>query len=475
LAHGGDLHCPFCFEIVLILTPRRILMFSRIIHFLYGDISPQEMKKFGLLSLTFFFTIGSYWLLRPLKDGLFFKMVGKLYQPRAKMLSVLVVLVLVIVYTKLIEMFDKHKLFYIIGGFYALIFLSSAYFLMHPTIGLANTSVGPHRLLGWVLYFAIESFGSIAVSLFWSFTNSITDSASAKRGFALIIGGAQIGSIAGGYLATQAERVGIPFLFGLAGTGVLAVAFMVMFFMKVIPEDQRRGNEQAAATETKKTGFFEGVRLILTRPYILGIFIVSTLYEVIGTIIDYQMKSIASDIYSTPEALTVFLGWFAMAANGLSLVLALLGTSYLMRRFGLTFCLLAFPASMAAAVSYLWYFARFGTPTAVALMWTSFVIMIITKGLSYALNNPSKELMYIPTSKAAKFKAKGWIDLFGGRSAKAGGAAINDTILKAIPSVTNMVQMASVISLGIVGIWAVAALGVGRKFATLTKEGKIVE
>lgn len=447
-------------------------MFSRIVRTLYGDISKEEMKKFGLLSLTFFFTIGGYWLLRPLKDGVFFAMVGRNYQPLAKIISVAVVLSLVLVYTKLIEMFEKHKLFYIIVTFYAFVFAGAGLLLAHPTIGLANKVAGPHRYLGWILYFAIESFGSIAISLFWSFVSSITDSASAKKGFAIILGGAQVGSILGGFTATSAQRIGVPVLFGVAGLVVLIVPILIYYFMSVIPEDQRRGNIVAAATEGKKGGFFDGLKLIATRPYILGIAIVSTLYEVIGTIVDFQMKSLAFEVYTTAESFTVFMGWFAMSANGLALVLALLGTSYLMRRFGLRFCLLAFPALLGTSVGFLWFYSR-GLPTTVALMWATFAVMIVAKGLSYALNNPSKEMMYIPTSKTAKFKAKSWIDLFGARSAKAGGATITNA-LKAM-SAHEMIQIGALFSLGIVGIWSIAAFSVGSKFNQLTKDNEIVE
>ena len=44
--------------------------------------------------------------------------------------------------------------------------------LNHPTIGLANQTEDPSRILGWVSYCGIESFGSVMVSLFWSFAVS---------------------------------------------------------------------------------------------------------------------------------------------------------------------------------------------------------------------------------------------------------------------------------------------------------------
>jgi ATP/ADP translocase len=43
---------------------------------------------------------------------------------------------------------------------------------MHPTIGLDNQQQSPYRIAGWIGYCGIESFGSVMVSLFWSFANS---------------------------------------------------------------------------------------------------------------------------------------------------------------------------------------------------------------------------------------------------------------------------------------------------------------
>ncbi len=454
-------------------------MFSRIIKGLYGDISPQEVQKFSLLSLIFFFTIGTYWMLRPLKDGIFSQIVGIDQQPNAKILSVVVILFMVLIYSKLVDKYEKHQLFYIIGGFYTVVFLLITFFLGHGTIGLPNDLVNSNRMFGWITYFSIESFGSLIVALFWSFVASITDAKSAKRGFSLIIGGAQIGSIAGTYASSFARTEGLmQFFFLMAAFGVVAIMLMIRYFMAVIPKSELVGNVTSSKKQKAKgkTGFLEGIRLIMTKPYIFGIFVVATLYEVIATIIDFQMKKMATGIYGKGPGLTQFLAYFGLATNTLALVMALLGTSYLMRRFGLTFCLLTFPAVLGSAVTYLYYVARFTTPSPEELLWLTFGVMIVAKGLSYALNNPSKEMMYIPTSKDVKYKAKSWIDMFGNRAAKATGATVNNALLGAVATTPAlMLQSGAVISLAIIVIWVFAATNVGRTFNKLTKEGKIVE
>jgi AAA family ATP:ADP antiporter len=113
---------------------------NRLIKALYGEISVDELRKFSLLALIFLFIIGSYWLLRPLKDAVFFTIVGgKHYQPYAKMLSVVVVVLVVLVYSRLVDLFSRERLFYIVLAFFALSFFALTALLAHPTIGIDNT------------------------------------------------------------------------------------------------------------------------------------------------------------------------------------------------------------------------------------------------------------------------------------------------------------------------------------------------
>ena len=124
---------------------------------------------------------------------------------------------------KLLDIFHKHQVFYIMGIFYGGLFFIIGLLLMHPTIGLPNTVSNPTRLLGWISYCAIESFGSIVVQCYWALVNASVDVEFAKKNFGVIIAGAQIGSIIGPTIATQAEYISVPILY-LGGS-------MIMFFM----------------------------------------------------------------------------------------------------------------------------------------------------------------------------------------------------------------------------------------------------
>lgn len=430
-------------------------MIAGIIRRFYGDLTNEELKKYGMLAMTAAFILGTYWLLRPLKDALFMNIVGRSYIPRAKMLSFVLVSCLVLLMSKLVDMVAKHRLFYIFSSVYVVLYLGVAFLVAHPLHGIANTATSPDRVLGWAIYLGVESFASLMVPLFWSFVVSSTDTASAKRGYGLIIAGIQFATIS--FPALTQFDVGLQTLMFISAAGVAMVPVTIMMFVKKYPEVLVE-----KVTSKKPTGFLEGLRLLFSNVYLLGVLGVATLYEIIGTIIDYQMKGLAQEQYGSAEKVAAFLGKFAMSANALALVFALLGTSFFIRRFGLTFCMVAFPCSVALVVVTTWM-----NPT----LWFFFGAMVAIKGLSYALNNPCKEIMYIPTSKDVKYKAKGWIDGFGGRSSKAIGSVVTDFF----PVMSELLMYGSFISLGIIGIWIPIAMFVGRSNSKLVAENKIIE
>ena len=172
-----------------------------------------------------------------------------------------------------------------------------------------------------------------------------------------------------------------------------------------------------------------------------------------------------------------FLGVFGVSVNVLAFVMALLGTSKLMKKYGIRICLLVYPVSFAIALVCLYgYYLH--VPSAMSLLWATFGVMLIVKAASYAVNNPVKEMMYIPTSKDAKFKAKGIVDMLGNRSAKMSGAQIGGALnIKNNPvaSIHNLMLYGSLISLGIIGVWLMAAIYVGNKNKKLVDSGQIIE
>ncbi|KAH8057785.1 TLC ATP/ADP transporter [Aureococcus anophagefferens] len=410
--------------------------FEEVFTRLYGKMSFEEKLRLIWLSSTLFFIIGGYWLLRSLKDPVIATICGVEYIPKAKMLSVLVVTVLVFVYNKLIDMFPKHQLFYIVGGFYATLFTIIAVGLALPatsSLSIYNTEPSPYRLLGWVSYCSIESFGSIGVSLFWAFTNSTYNLEGAKKAYGLMV--------------ARAARL---------HRGA---------------DDLRKAEAEAAASGGKKkakAGMTEGLVLFWKYHYVKGIFALSCLFMVEVTILDYSMKVLAKgkfdgehpgDPTAATQAFATFMGVFGQAANGLSFVFSLLGTSMVIRRLGLNKTLLLFPTLCLGAICCV-----YTTPTLEMV----FLAMLLLKGFSYCLNNPCKEILYQPTSSSVKFKAKSWIDVFGARGSKALGSVVTNQFAD---SAADLLTSGSFVAMGVSSFLIYVAYWQGAQFDALIESG----
>lgn len=266
-----------------------------------GFESPEEKRKFSILAVLFGLTIGVYWLFRPLKDSVFLTMVGRDYQPYAKMVSIVVTIFTVMVYSNLIDRYPRHKLMYGYSTFYALCSIIFAFMITDPTIGLANTVENPHRYLGWVFYLFVESFGSTMVALFWSFVADTTTPESARRGYSLIVLGAQSGGVIIpllGKVLIQTSSSGSALL--LCVVGICCIPLVVYYFMHTVPRAQLKGFDGSKNALEKgkkpKAKFLDGLFLVATRPYVLAIFTIVAFYEVVIIMIDFQFKWLAKEI-----------------------------------------------------------------------------------------------------------------------------------------------------------------------------------
>lgn len=269
-------------------------------------------------------------------------------------------------------------------------------------------------------YCAIESFGSIFVSLFWSFVNSTVSLEHAKASYGLIIAGAQIGAILGPTLAVMSSSLGVANLYGFGGLVVGMVWVLMKRFVMLYGTGSPTPKAAAATGKDKGApGLVEGVYLLGRHPYVAGIFFITCLFEVVVTVLDFEMKVIAKaqPEYKDTAAFARFMGFFGQATNSVSLFFSLVGTSFVIRRLGLPTTLLLFPMMLMCVLSYV-----FVAPS----LNVFFCALVTVKGLSYALNKPSVEMLYFATSDTIKFKSKSWSDVFGSRGAKAAGSLITD-------------------------------------------------
>lgn len=221
----------------------------------------------------------------------------------------------------------------------------------------------------------------------------------------------------------------------------------------------------------KEEGIMEGFYLFWEHDYVKGIFVVSSVYMVQVTIVDYMMKVLAKERYAlmypddpqkAVRSFASFMGYFGQTTNSISFLFSLFGTGMVIKKFGLTNTLIAFPVLLLICTVLVWIWPD---------IWMVFTVMMIMKGMSYALNNPTKEILYQMTSTNIKFKCKSWIDTFGQRSAKATGSLVTNAFASSVADLTNYGSMVGVLS-GAFLIWV--SMYMGKKFEELHDSGEKV-
>jgi AAA family ATP:ADP antiporter len=160
---------------------------------------------------------------------------------------------------------------------------------------------------------------------------------------------------------------------------------------------------------------------------------------------------------------TQFMGHYGQVVNGASLVFSYFVFPYLIHKYGLRITLRIFPTLLLIAT----VLAFAAVPGNLAVL---FVCMAILKAMTYSIHDPSKELLYIPTSLAIKFRSKFWVDVVGARVAKAFGSAINSFA----GNVENSIRVGTIPSLLTAAALWLVCYRAGIQFDGLVRDDRVV-
>lgn len=214
----------------------KLFSFCRYVcRFNFGEFDEEEFKKFIRMGFVFILIIGVYWTLRPLKDAIFIHLVDRMQLPYAKTVSVLGLLPLVMVYTKLLGKISREKMLLMLPTVYGIATLGFAAVILGAQASVEQIEMRSlpalmaTKVLGYTFYLFVESFGSLAPALFWAFATDATEPTSAKRGFALVYAFGQLGGVIFPY-----SIGGLPHRLGLE-TDALSLLFLGCLILLIIP------------------------------------------------------------------------------------------------------------------------------------------------------------------------------------------------------------------------------------------------
>lgn len=440
------------------------------------NIRRSEVPLAALMFGYFFLVITTFWILKPLKKGMFigfydvdgfnlmsWQMNAAQAELLAKVLNMFVAFAAVTVFTLVVRSFRRQQLTYVFSAFFIVCYALYS-FVLDDGGGLAV----------WSFYLFGDLYSTLMVATFFAFLNDSVRSDVAKRLYGLI----GLGGVTGGWVGTEVLKSKIEeytyaeWLWVCLGIAIViaVIAFLVgrlidepvsldtssLDTAQTESEPTRDGSE---AKREKGNAALEGARLVFASPYLLSIVAIVGLYEMVSTIMDFQFSSTISHYLDGPAIGAQFASVFNFT-NRVAFFVQLFLTSFVMTRFGVGVALMFLP--VAALIGS-------GAFLVAPVLLVGSALNTADNGFSYSINQSAKEVLYVPTSADEKYKAKAFIDMFVQRFAKALAVGVSLVITTYFAGFES-IRWLSIVTVLILVVWIAAVRYAGRKFNELESE-----
>jgi AAA family ATP:ADP antiporter len=469
----------------------------------------------------FFLIAFNYNLLRTFKDSM---VVTAPYSgaeaiPFIKVWAILPgAILLTYLFTRLANRFSREKVFYLMMSLFLAFFFVFT-FVLYPL----RDSLHPHAFAdfcqshlpsgfkgliaifrNWtftLFYVMCELWGTaIMTVLFWGFMNEVTKVNEAKRYYGLLMIVANFSNILSGQMGVWLSNLtfipSLPYgvtkweqsiLFlncSIIVCGILTIAlfrYLNSHFAKTkLPEHEE--------PEKVKMSMRKNFAYLAKSKYLICIAAIVVTYNIAINLVEVVWKNQIKAIYPDPSDFQTYMGnvttWIGIVATFAAVFI----TGNVIRRFSWTTNAMI-PAAVML-ITGLGFFgfvifqnggleslagiAGFSSPLVFALFLGSFQ-NVFTRACKYTFFDATKEIAFIPLSPESKLKGKAAIDGVGSRLGKSGGSIIHQGLLLLFATVSASTPIVAVIFLGILLIWILAIVSLGKQFDQLVQKHVTLE
>ncbi|NYZ62491.1 NTP/NDP exchange transporter [Luteimonas deserti] len=253
---------------------------------------------------------------------------------------------------------------------------------------------------GALFFIWIAVFNLFAVTVFWSFMADVFDNAHAKRYYGYIGAGGTIGAFLGPFLTTTlVGRIGVANL-PLVSAGFLVVCLVCILRLRVWAR-RNEGRRDARDDAAIGGSIWAGLKLVAADPLLRGLALLMFFGVGVGTLLYNEQAAIVRTHYPTAEAATRYYSMIDWAVATLTIVVQLLLTRWLLRRFGVG------PLLLLPAIAILIGFSLLTASPYPLLVAT---VQVLTRASEFSLAKPARETLYTRVDLESRYKAKAVID-----------------------------------------------------------------
>jgi len=315
-----------------------------------------------------------------------------------------------------------------------------------------------------VFYVWVGIFSLATMAQFWSFANDVYRREAGERLFPFIFLGATLGAPVGAWLAGRLFRAGISPYNMMHVTTVLLLAHLALYGVVDRREAGRPGQAAAAAPLSGAGGF----KLVLGSSYLRLLALLIVLLNLVNTTGNYlwdrTLLGAAHDALAVNPSLDrdAFIG---EVAADMSLTFTVLGAllqafavSRIVKYLGMPGVILALPLVALAGYGLI----AVGAGLAV-IKWTK----ITENATDYSVMNTARQLVWLPTSRDEKYKAKQAIDTFFVRT---GDVLVAGLVYAGTTWLGLGVQSFALVNVFLVAAWLGVAALLLREYGVIMRE-----
>jgi len=409
------------------------------------QMEPEERVEVFWSAAWFATVLAAYYIVRPVREAM-----GSIDGSRdLRMLFTavfLTMLIMVPIYSKLVNSFDRRRLVQILYRFLALNLI--AFSLCMRFLDAESLKLVARVFFVWVTVYVMFS-----TSLFWSVMSDVFSRDQGKRLFGYIAGVGTGGSIlASLFVGQTSTRLGPENLL------LLSAALMetgLWCFRNLERKDQREKSDDAFQPTANP---FAGLVHVIASPYLRAIMIYTFMTTACGTYLyitqAHAMKQAYPDNNLRTAAFANIDLWVQLITVGLQLLAA-----RPILKFSLTITICALPLVYAAGFFWLAI-----APSLTVLL----VAMVAARSTTYGLAIPALGVLYTVCSREDKYKARNVIDTLVIR----GGDATTNWLISGIRAAgaSTAVITAGMIPVALVGVFLALRLSSRNGLAAAVSE-----
>ncbi|MEM6575025.1 MAG: putative Ig domain-containing protein [Pseudomonadota bacterium] len=431
----------------------RLTLFERFLT-LFTSVRPGEGRSVKHLFLTALVLMGSYYILKPVRDALILAEGSAEIKAYAQGIVAVTLAFLLPLYKQLYAGLSNKKSRSLVLRWVTAFFISNL--LMFCLLGRGGISISVP------FYVWLSIFNVTVVAQFWAFAADLYNTRSGQRLFVVIMVGASIGSWLGSQTSKYLFAVVGEYGLMLLAAGVLALPMILSILAeRSVPEGSENNNrEQPESQRFALADLVGGFDVVFRSRYLIALAIlvmtltmVNTVGEfVLSYLVDERAEAMAAGAGLTEvQYLGRFWGDYYAWVTLSSMVLQLLVVSRLMRAIGIRAVVLILPAFVILHWGILLLIPGFFLVRG---------LQIAENAISYSIQNTANQALYLPLNREQKYVGKTTIDTFFFR---AGDGLVALLVFLLIDQLNLSITAFFVLALALGGVALWAALSIRRQ------------